>query len=92
MAEPDDGAWFAPKRFGYGASWPIAWQGWALVLGQVAAVLLLIPVVGPRNQPLFTVLMLAIMILPMPLMARKTRGGWRWRSPGRDAGDHDRHP
>jgi hypothetical protein len=28
-----DGDWFAPKRFGYGAGPPIAWQGWALILG-----------------------------------------------------------
>ena len=26
----DNSAWFQPKRFGYGAGWPIAWQGWAL--------------------------------------------------------------
>ena len=25
----DDKPWFAPKRFGYGAGLPIAWQGWA---------------------------------------------------------------
>mgnify|MGYP001547229864 CR=1 FL=1 len=23
--------WFAPKRYGYGSSWPIAWQGWAVL-------------------------------------------------------------
>lgn len=23
----EDGDWFAPKRFGYGAGLPIAWQG-----------------------------------------------------------------
>ncbi len=24
-------AWFAPKRYGYGAGLPIAWQGWAAI-------------------------------------------------------------
>ena len=38
MSERDDGAWFAPKRFGYGAGLPIAWQGWALLAGYIAAV------------------------------------------------------
>lgn len=27
----DDGAWFAPKRFGIGVGLPIAWQGWLLL-------------------------------------------------------------
>lgn len=29
--------WFAVKRRGYGAGLPIAWQGWLLLLGFVAA-------------------------------------------------------
>ena len=28
--------WFAPKRYGYGAGPPIAWQGWALTIGFIA--------------------------------------------------------
>lgn len=32
MMDMDDGAWFAPKRQGYGAGLPIRWQGW-VVLG-----------------------------------------------------------
>ena len=39
MSERDDGAWFAPKRFGYGAGLPIAWQGWALLAGYIAVML-----------------------------------------------------
>ena len=31
-----DGDWFAPKRFGYGAGLPIAWQGWALIIGRLS--------------------------------------------------------
>ena len=27
----EEGDWFAPKTLGYGAGWPIAWQGWALL-------------------------------------------------------------
>ena len=25
--------WFAPKRYGLGSGWPIAWQGWAVMAG-----------------------------------------------------------
>lgn len=37
--EANDGAWFAPKRLGYGAGLPIAWQGWLLLGGHVAVIL-----------------------------------------------------
>ena len=30
MDDNDPPAWFAPKRYGYGAGLPISWQGWAL--------------------------------------------------------------
>ena len=33
----DDGPeWFAPKRYGFGAGLPIAWQGWAVTIGFIA--------------------------------------------------------
>lgn len=75
----DNDAWFAPKRYGYGAGLPIAWQGW-LVLGLFAgalagAAMLLLPA-----RPM--VFMATALILAIPLTvicARHTRGGWRWR-------------
>ncbi len=30
--------WFAPKRYGYGAGLPIAWQGWVLTIGYLAVI------------------------------------------------------
>ena len=36
--ERDDDAWFAAKRYGYGSGLPIAWQGWAILLGYVALI------------------------------------------------------
>ena len=74
----DDGAWFAPKRYGLGAGLPIAWQGWALLLGFIAAV----AAVGLGLEGR-TVLQLAILlpliIVLMIVTAMKTKGGWRWR-------------
>jgi hypothetical protein len=76
MSENDE--WFAPKRYGYGSGFPIRWQGWAVTLAYVAAVLgtaLLL-----RNRPL----QVMAVILPLTavfivIAARTTRGGWRWR-------------
>lgn len=79
MVEPaDDGAWFAPKRFGYGAGRPIVWQGWAALTAH-----LLVIAVGAviiRNNPLAlgTWIVFAALI-PVPLYRARTRGGWKWR-------------
>jgi hypothetical protein len=74
----DDGDWFAPKRFGYGAGLPIRWQGWALLVGYIALIALagfLIPytIVGYIS-------VIAMLTAPfVAIAARTTRGGWRWR-------------
>ncbi len=79
MTDEDDGAWFAPKAYGYGSSVPVRWQGWAMLLihaGIVAACVL--PLKG--SHPLLgTMLALILALAPLPLYAAKTRGGWRWR-------------
>ncbi len=75
----EDDAWFAPKRFGYGASWPVRWQGWALIVGFAVAALLLRIVLADR-QPLLFVASLVLASIPVLIMsARHTRGGWHWR-------------
>jgi hypothetical protein len=76
MAGSSSKPWFAAKRYGYGSSLPIAWQGWmamlALIVGvTVSAIALtgaarvIVPVVGTTAFAL--------------LCAFKTEGGWRWR-------------
>lgn len=69
-------AWFAAKRFGYGSSWPIAWQGW------VALVIFFI-LVGAATGLLDGLDRLgAILLLVAALViicALKTEGGWQWR-------------
>ena len=56
----DTREWFAPKRFGYGAGWPIAWQGWALVGGYLALVLLTVTLLEDRP------LAIAFILVPPP--------------------------
>jgi hypothetical protein len=75
--------WFAPKRYGYGAGLPIAWQGWLLLavyLALVGAVILFLGAWPVAAAGLIVVLSLALMLIS----SRTTRGGWRWRWGGRD--------
>ncbi|MDE2411787.1 MAG: hypothetical protein KGM18_08455 [Sphingomonadales bacterium] len=84
MTEPnDDDAWFAPKSFGYGAGLPIRWQGWAFLLGHVGVIMLGV-LLFHRNQTATIAWVMLIALLPMPLYAAKTRGGWHWRWGSRD--------
>ena len=78
----DDPEWFAAKRFGYGAGLPISWQGWL-----VTVIYLSVAIGGAivfANQPLALIGILgpatAVFIF---ITSRTTRGGWRWRWPGR---------
>ena len=78
---PDDAeAWFAPKRHGIGAGLPHRWQGWALLAAFLLAVTgLAMPAIGlPTAGRLIA--SLALTALFLLIVARKTRGGWRWRN------------
>ncbi|KXV59345.1 hypothetical protein AD947_04275 [Acetobacter tropicalis] len=79
-------AWFAPKRFGYGAGTPITWQGWA-TLGLFLAVTLgssfALPFLPFRHT---TSLLVGVILLDIIATAlffwvcrSHTQGGWRWR-------------
>jgi hypothetical protein len=73
----DGPEWFAPKRYGYGAT-PDTWQGWLLTLGFVAIAILLS--VKLAHRPIVLIAVLApVVVLFMVICARTTRGGWRWR-------------
>lgn len=83
MTQNDNGSWFGPKRFGYGAGLPIAWQGWALLAAHGATVML--GLAFARTSPTAAGAWIVIVgLLPLPLYAAKTRGGWKWRWGGRD--------
>ena len=74
----DEPAWFAPKRFGYGAGLPISWQGWAVTLAY--AVLIALSSFAIRYSwvgyaSIVTMLTATFMVI----CARTTKGGWRWR-------------
>ena len=78
----DEGAWFAPKRYGYGAGLPIRWQGWAVLIAYGALVggaSLLLPHTTAGRAALIALIVAATALLIL-ITARRTRGGWRWRS------------
>jgi hypothetical protein len=77
-------AWFAPKRYGYGAGLPIAWQGWALCAGYALLVTGAGLFLAERSPLGFTAIVLAATAALLVICARKTRGGWRWRWGGED--------
>lgn len=73
----DGPEWFAPKRYGYGAT-PISWQGWALTFGFVAAIIAV--AIGFRGKIVQSIaIFIPLTVVFTVICARTTRGGWRWR-------------
>ena len=70
--------WFAAKRYGVGAGWPIAWQGWALIAGFLLAVGFALWLFGP-DDPAALSIILPVTAAFLIIIVRTTRGGWRWR-------------
>ena len=73
--------WFAPKRFGLGCGYPIAWQGWALSALLIGIVTLAAILFADRPLLLLSIVIPATALF-MLVAARTTRGGWRWRRGG----------
>ena len=74
----DGPEWFAHKRYGLGAGRPVAWQGWAVLAVFFLLVGLAILAFGPTNPLALTIVLPAFAAL-LVVVARTTRGGWRWR-------------
>jgi hypothetical protein len=82
MAHSDEDYWFAPKRYGYGGGLPIAWQGWALIVGYAIVLLLATPLVRYTVVG-YVLFVTALTFALLVIAARKTRGGFRWRWGGK---------
>ena len=74
----DGPEWFAPKRYGYGAGLPISWQGWALTAAFVVSAGLCARFTSGRPLVAFAI-MIPVAAAFLVIVARTTRGGWRWR-------------
>ncbi|WP_421989478.1 hypothetical protein [Qipengyuania sp.] len=78
----DERPWFAPKRYGYGAGLPIAWQGWAVLAVYIIVMIAPAPLI--ERDPIVGLAIVAPIwlvatILVIFIAKRKTRGGWRFR-------------
>jgi hypothetical protein len=79
----DDDDWFAPKRYGFGAT-PSSWQGWALLAAYIAVISglgFLIPRIGWVG---YASVMIMLTVTLIVVVARKTRGGLHWRQGGEE--------
>ena len=78
----DKGSWFAPKRYGFGAGLPIAWQGWALLgsyIGLLAGIgMMADSAAGGTRAAAFALFLIATATF-IEIARRRTEGGWRWR-------------
>jgi hypothetical protein len=75
----DGPEWFAPKRYGYGSGLPIAWQGWAVLIGYVAIVVAFVLTLRRSGAVPFLAAVIPVTVVFAVICARTTRGGWRWR-------------
>lgn len=76
------GDWFAPRRFGYGAGRPVAWQGWVLLLAYATLMLgvgCLLPAAGFTGKAIGIAVMTLATIAFILIARRRTKGGWKWR-------------
>ena len=70
--------WFAPKRYGYGAGLPVAWQG-GLVMATFLAAIIGAGIFLQGDRLAQAAIVLPATALLLLVAARTTRGGWRWR-------------
>ncbi|MFT8420382.1 hypothetical protein [Gluconacetobacter sp.] len=88
MPAPPSKPWFAAKRYGVGSGLPIAWQGWVVLLGGLAAVsgVSALSLIFHSTRVVFIEIPVDCVVLAVLLVicAAKTEGGWRWRWGGQD--------
>lgn len=84
MNEMDDKPWFRPKTYGYGTGLPISWEGWALLVAFVGAIALgthlaITYLTGDVRRVAVFAAVVAPLAIVLPIIRKKTEGGWRWR-------------
>lgn len=83
--EPGD--WFAPKKLGYGAGLPIAWQGWVLVAVYIACALVFAVLMETGDFVFMAIgvgFFIAVTVGFVLIAKARTKGGWRFRRGGED--------
>ena len=74
----DNRPWFHHKNYGFGSGVPVAWQGWAFMALHMALLVGLAALL--HGNPLaLAIAVVTAAILPLPIYASRTEGGWHWR-------------
>ena len=80
--------WFKAKKYGWGTSWPIAWQGWVSILCLIVLILVFAYVdnlfgkethTTPKDFLRFFLDVLILSILFCLTLNDKVEGGLKWR-------------
>ncbi len=75
MMEKATGAWFRPKRYGWGAS-PANWKGW---LATAVFMALAVAITQVAALPFNIAALAALTVVFIWIVWKKTDGSWRWR-------------
>jgi purine-cytosine permease-like protein len=79
MPLPKDQAWFPAKRYGYGWGIPSRWQGWAVMLSWLVALIVGGTVLTARHPDWFVVFAFAIGGVLVAICYWKGESpSWRW--------------
>ena len=74
--------WFHAKRYGWGWGMPASWQGWVVLVGWLAIVLPMSPLIATRSMPWFFVFIIVMSVALVAICWIKGEPPkWRW---GRD--------
>lgn len=78
--------WFRTKQYGYGASLPCSWEGWAVLVLFIGVMIGLSALPVPLTQPhrwLGVALRIGLVIGFIVLVWRKSDKPWGWRWGGK---------
>jgi TRAP-type C4-dicarboxylate transport system permease large subunit len=78
----DRDPWFSAKRYGWGAGFPLKWQGWALIAAYACLVTGIMMLGGIGRGTLSPVAAGGVLVataLFVFIAQRRTEGGWHWR-------------
>ncbi|NNC48441.1 MAG: hypothetical protein HKO13_08445 [Sphingomonas sp.] len=77
--------WFYAKRYGWGASLPCAWQGWALLAGYLTIVCGSALLLAERSPLALFAIVVSVTAIFVLIVVKTTKGGVKWRW-GKDKG------
>lgn len=71
--------WFHAKRYGFGAGLPCAWQGWVVLLSFIGLITLAAFFFAEDRPVVFYALLFTAIVIFGSIIAKTTRGGFKWR-------------